>query len=57
MTDKEPDVTDEVLKMPRVGDPAPDIDRDATGDGRFRLADHRGRWVVVYFFPRANTPG
>jgi peroxiredoxin Q/BCP len=50
-------LTDEALKMPDVGEAAPDIDRDATGDGRFRLCDHRGQWVVVYFFPRANTPG
>lgn len=28
----------------------------ATGDD-FDLAEHRGSWVVVYFYPRANTPG
>jgi peroxiredoxin Q/BCP len=39
------------------GDPAPAIDAIATGGGPFRLADHLGRWVVVYFYPRANTPG
>ena len=39
------------------GDPAPAIDATATGDGPFRLAEQRGKWVVVYFFPRANTPG
>ena len=44
-------------KMPRVGEAAPAIDaRTATGE-RFRLEDHRGSWVVVYFYPRANTPG
>ena len=40
-----------------VGDLAPAIDATATGDGAFSLADHRGTWVVVYFYPRANTPG
>lgn len=40
-----------------VGQPAPAIEASATGDGAFRLADHLGTWVVVYFFPRANTPG
>jgi peroxiredoxin Q/BCP len=50
-------VVDDTLRMPEVGEIAPDIDRDATGDGRFRLVDQRGKWVVVYFFPRANTPG
>jgi peroxiredoxin Q/BCP len=39
------------------GDPAPPISATATGDGPFSLADARGKWVVVYFYPRANTPG
>jgi peroxiredoxin Q/BCP len=43
--------------MPQTGDPAPEIDAQATGDGRFLLSARRGRWVVVYFYPRANTPG
>lgn len=45
------------LTMPKVGDKAPVVQGDITGDGRFDLAEHRGTWVVVYFFPRANTPG
>ena len=40
-----------------AGMPAPGIDAVATGNGPFTLSDHRGRWVVVYFYPRANTPG
>lgn len=40
-----------------AGMPAPEIDATATGGDRFRLSDHRGTWVVVYFYPRANTPG
>lgn len=43
--------------VPSVGDPAPEIDATATGDGRFVLSERRGSWTVVYFFPRANTPG
>ena len=43
--------------MPQVGDPAPEIDAVATGDGPFRLSEQRGKWVAVYFYPRANTPG
>lgn len=50
-------MTDDASRMPEVGETAPDIDRDATGDGRFRLSEQRGKWVVVYFFPRAMTPG
>jgi len=43
--------------MVRVGDPAPEF--TATGsDGRvFALGERRGRVVVVYFFPKAFTPG
>jgi len=40
-----------------AGTVAPQIDAIATGDGPFKLSDHRGKWVVVYFYPRANTPG
>ena len=39
------------------GQSAPEIDVEATGGGRYRLTDLRGSWVVVYFYPRANTPG
>ncbi|MGB4592547.1 MAG: redoxin domain-containing protein [Coriobacteriia bacterium] len=45
------------IQMPAVGDAAPAIDAPITGDGRFVLSEHTGKWVVVYFFPRANTPG
>lgn len=44
-------------KAPAVGDPAPAIQAHATGDGDFSLSAHLGKWVVVYFYPRANTPG
>ncbi len=40
-----------------VGDPAPDfslVDRD--GAAR-TLADYRGRFVVLYFYPKDDTPG
>jgi peroxiredoxin len=40
-----------------VGDDAPNISADITANGRFELAQQRGKWTVVYFFPRANTPG
>ena len=43
--------------LPQVGEPAPAISAAATGKGPFDLAEQRGKWVVVYFYPRANTPG
>ncbi len=40
----------------KVGDPAPDFALpDQTGE-EVRLADMKGRRVVVYFYPKADTP-
>lgn len=48
----------EVLSlMPREGDPAPDF-RVSTDDGNVAsLGDFRGRKVVLYFYPKDDTPG
>lgn len=43
--------------LPSVGSEAPTFCAPVTGGGEFDLAEQRGRWVVVYFYPRANTPG
>lgn len=50
-------MADEKLEMPQVGELAPDIDVETTATGRFALSQQRGKWVVIYFYPRANTPG
>lgn len=39
------------------GKEAPDFSIPATGDSTFRLTDHRGHPVVLYFYPKDNTPG
>ena len=39
------------------GDLAPEIDLEDERGERFRLSGLRGRKVVLYFYPRANTPG
>jgi thioredoxin-dependent peroxiredoxin len=45
------------MSMPSVGEPAPEI-KLAGDDGTIhRLADQRGRWTVVYFYPADDTPG
>lgn len=43
--------------MLRVGDAAPEIDLPASDGSRFRLSDRRGKYTVIYFFPKAFTPG
>jgi peroxiredoxin Q/BCP len=45
------------LRMPEVGEQAPPVSRPTAAGGLFELSDHQGRWVVVYFYPKANTPG
>ena len=43
--------------MPTVGDPAPGVALpDATGTIH-DLADQRGRWTILYFYPKDDTPG
>ena len=43
--------------MPIVGDLAPEIDAETTGGGHFTLSEERGKWVIVFFYVRALTPG
>ena len=45
------------MTLPTVGDPAPEIALpDETGTVH-RLSDQRGRWTVLYFYPKDDTPG
>lgn len=40
-----------------VGDPAPDLEA-MTDDGKqVKLQDYRGKRVVLYFYPKDDTPG
>jgi peroxiredoxin Q/BCP len=44
-----------MAKSPQPGDLAPDFELEGT-EGRFRLSDHRGRRVVLLFYPADNSP-
>lgn len=35
----------------------PDFSAPMTGEQTFTLADYRGKTVVLYFYPKDNTPG
>lgn len=42
---------------PAVGSPAPDFRlQDQNGNWQ-TLSDYRGQWVVLYFYPKDDTPG
>jgi peroxiredoxin Q/BCP len=40
-----------------VGQPAPDFSLPDTAGNTVRLSDFRGRKVVLYFYPKDDTPG
>jgi peroxiredoxin Q/BCP len=40
-----------------VGEKVPDFELPGTGDTKFRLSDMKGKIVVLYFYPKDNTPG
>jgi peroxiredoxin Q/BCP len=40
-----------------IGKPVPDLELHTTGDKRLRLSDLRGKPLVLYFYPKASTPG
>jgi peroxiredoxin Q/BCP len=41
----------------KVGDAAPDFSLPKAGGGTVSLADVAGKPIVVYFYPKDNTPG
>ena len=43
--------------MLNPGDPAPAIHARTDAGADFRLSSLKGQRVVLYFFPRADTPG
>ena len=44
------------LKL-KEGDPAPAFNAPVNGGGRVALSDFAGKNVVLYFYPKDNTPG
>jgi len=45
------------MAMPKVGDQAPEFALETDSGETVRLSDFRGRRVVLYFYPKADTPG
>ena len=41
----------------KVGDEAPEFELPGSGGQAYRLADYRGRWLILAFYPGDFTPG
>lgn len=45
------------MSQPQLNKKAPDFKLPATGDKTLSLADFKGKNLVIYFYPKDNTPG
>lgn len=45
------------LNMPAIGDTAPDLTLPDDAGVQRDLAERRGHWTVLYFYPKDDTPG
>ena len=45
------------MSSPQIGDKVDDFNASATNDLNFKLSDYAGKSVLLYFYPRDNTPG
>ena len=43
--------------MPAIGEMAPNFELFSDGGEKVRLADFRGKKVILYFYPKAGTSG
>ena len=46
-----------MMSVPKVGQPAPDFEVLTDSGETVHLSDYRGQRVVLYFYPKADTPG
>ncbi len=46
-----------MAKIPQAGDTAPDFSLPASTGKEIRLADYRGKNLILFFYPKADTPG
>jgi peroxiredoxin Q/BCP len=42
---------------PLLNQPAPSFSLDGSDDKKHSLKDFRGQWLIMYFYPKDNTPG
>ena len=44
-------------RMLNIGDTAPDFSVKTNRNDTVRLSDQRGKTIVLWFYPKADTPG
>ncbi len=45
------------MTLPKPGDPAPEFEALTDRGEPIKLSDFKGKDIVLYFYPRADTPG
>ena len=45
------------MTVPKVGEMAPAFSSLNDKGESIRLSDYRGQWVVLFFYPKDDTPG
>lgn len=45
------------MTVPEIGQAAPDFEVQTDSGETVKLSDYRGQRVVLYFYPKADTPG
>jgi len=45
------------MPQAELGKTVPDLELKITGDKTVHLSDYRGKTLVLYFYPKASTPG
>jgi len=50
-------MANETLNGLKAGDKAPDFELPGDDGKTHKLSDHKGQPVILYFYPRDNTPG
>ena len=50
-------MTKELILKLKEGDQAPEFSAQTSGGGKVTLSDFRGQNVILYFYPKDDTPG
>ena len=45
------------MPLPKQGEKAPSFTAQDDSGKQVSLPDYKGRWVVLYFYPKDDTPG